>query len=237
VLVHPSSIDLSSRTLRRLSRQLAAHQREIGARWRRLPVGRQAALLALAHLRCGDTYAQLAAGFEIGIATVYRYVREAVEVLTAHAQALAQAMTTVRAKVYVILGGTLLPIDRPAHALPLGCPLCPGGGVGRCEGLDRGDGLVEDRVVEACEGDGESGEPRCEDLALVLGADRQSLLELGDDLFRRAAARLVRGLGGAHALFSIVITGFLVSILPLVAAFLLLQRYWKGGLATGAVKD
>jgi hypothetical protein len=27
------------------------------------------ALLALAHLRCGDTYAQLAAGFEIGIAT------------------------------------------------------------------------------------------------------------------------------------------------------------------------
>lgn len=44
--------------------------REIGTRWRRLPVGRQA-LLALAHLRCGDTYAQLATGFEIGIATVY----------------------------------------------------------------------------------------------------------------------------------------------------------------------
>ncbi|MEU9298453.1 transposase family protein [Streptomyces sp. NPDC048266] len=38
-------------------------------------------MLALAHLRCGNTYAQLAAGFGIGIATVYRYVREAVEVL------------------------------------------------------------------------------------------------------------------------------------------------------------
>jgi hypothetical protein len=36
------------------------------------PRGRQA-LLALAHLRCGDSYAQLAAGFGIGIATVFRY--------------------------------------------------------------------------------------------------------------------------------------------------------------------
>ncbi|MFD4556580.1 carbohydrate ABC transporter permease [Streptomyces sp. NPDC058469] len=45
------------------------------------------------------------------------------------------------------------------------------------------------------------------------------------------------GLGGAHALFSIVVTGSLVSVLPLVAAFLLLQRYWQSGLATGAVKD
>jgi hypothetical protein len=117
VLVHPSSIDLSSRTLRHLTRQLAAHRREIGTRWRRLPVGRQA-LLALAHLRCGDTYAQLAAGFEIGIATVYRYIREAVEVLAAQAQTLAEAMTTVRTKAYVILDGTLLPIDRIAADTP-----------------------------------------------------------------------------------------------------------------------
>jgi hypothetical protein len=49
----------------------------IGARWRRLSAARQT-LLALAPLRCGDTYAQLAAGF----ATVYRYIREAVEVLS-----------------------------------------------------------------------------------------------------------------------------------------------------------
>ncbi|MFI6495134.1 carbohydrate ABC transporter permease [Streptomyces sp. NPDC050564] len=45
------------------------------------------------------------------------------------------------------------------------------------------------------------------------------------------------GVGGAHALFSIVITGSLVSIRPLIAAFVLLQRYWQGGLATGSVKD
>lgn len=71
MLVYPSSIDPSSHTLRHLAGQLRARQHEIGTRWRRLPVGRQA-LLALAHLRCGDTYAQLAAGFGIGIATAYR---------------------------------------------------------------------------------------------------------------------------------------------------------------------
>lgn len=60
MLVHPSSIDLSSRTLRHLAGQPPDHRREIATRWRRLPVGCQA-LLALAHLRCGDTSPDLAA--------------------------------------------------------------------------------------------------------------------------------------------------------------------------------
>ncbi|MFF4349405.1 transposase family protein [Streptomyces sp. NPDC001530] len=117
MLVYPSSIDLSSRTLRYLTGQLAGRRREIGTRWRRLAAGRQA-LLTLAHLRCGDTYAQLAAGFSIGIATVYRYIREAVEVLTTLAPTLAEAMTTARTKAFVILDGTLLPIDRIAADTP-----------------------------------------------------------------------------------------------------------------------
>lgn len=82
VLVRPSSIDPSSRTLRFLTGQLAARHAKTGTRWRRLPAGRKA-LPALARLRCGDTYAQLAAGFGIGIATVCRYIREAVEALAA----------------------------------------------------------------------------------------------------------------------------------------------------------
>lgn len=86
----PSSIDLSSRTLRFLTGQLAAWRQEIGTRWRRLPAGRQA-LLALAHLWCGDTYTRLAAGFGIGIgiATVDRYIRETVEALAALTPSLA----------------------------------------------------------------------------------------------------------------------------------------------------
>ncbi|MFE3497314.1 transposase family protein [Streptomyces sp. NPDC059175] len=117
MLVYPSSIDLSSRTLRHLTEQLIIRQQEIGTRWRRLPVGRQA-LLVLAHLRCGDTYAQRASGFGIGVATVYRYIREAIEVLAALAPTLAKAMGTAQTKAFVILDGTLLPIDRIAADTP-----------------------------------------------------------------------------------------------------------------------
>lgn len=95
MLAYPSSIDLSSRTLCYLTRQLVVRRREIGTRWRRLPAGRQA-LLTLGHLRCGDTYTQLAAGFGIGVATVYRYIREAIEVLAALAPTLEQAMATLK---------------------------------------------------------------------------------------------------------------------------------------------
>jgi multiple sugar transport system permease protein len=42
--------------------------------------------------------------------------------------------------------------------------------------------------------------------------------------------------GGSQAVFSTVITGSFVSILPLVLAFLFLQRYWQSGLGTGGVK-
>jgi multiple sugar transport system permease protein len=41
---------------------------------------------------------------------------------------------------------------------------------------------------------------------------------------------------GSQALFSTVITGSLVSIVPLVLAFVFLQRYWQSGLSSGGVK-
>ena len=44
------------------------------------------------------------------------------------------------------------------------------------------------------------------------------------------------GGAGSQALFSTVITGSLLSIVPIVFAFLFLQRYWQSGLATGGVK-
>ncbi|QTE31190.1 carbohydrate ABC transporter permease [Pengzhenrongella sicca] len=42
--------------------------------------------------------------------------------------------------------------------------------------------------------------------------------------------------GGSKALFSSIVTGSFLSIIPLVIAFLFLQRYWQSGLASGAVK-
>ena len=105
-------------TLRFLARHLRQRRREIGSRWRRLPAGRQA-LLALAHLRGSDTYGQLAAAFKVGIATVYRYIREAVDVLATLAPTLEQAVSTAATKAFVILDGILLPIDRIAADRPL----------------------------------------------------------------------------------------------------------------------
>jgi multiple sugar transport system permease protein len=42
---------------------------------------------------------------------------------------------------------------------------------------------------------------------------------------------------GSQPVFNLVITGSLLTILPLLAAFLLLQRYWQSGLAAGSVKE
>ena len=117
VLVYPCGLDVSSRSLRFLAARLHEHRRRIGSRWRRLSVGRQA-LLTLAHLRNGTTYAQLAAGFRIGTSTAYRYIREAVDVLAALAPTLAEAVRAASRKAYVLLDGTLLPIDRIAADLP-----------------------------------------------------------------------------------------------------------------------
>lgn len=110
VLVYPSGLDLSSSTLRFLSGLLSARRRERGTRWRRLPADRQA-LLVLAHLHCGHTYTQLAAG--VGIVTVYRYLAEAVAILAALAPDLAAATGTRHAK--LPHAGLWLP---PSHGRP-----------------------------------------------------------------------------------------------------------------------
>jgi hypothetical protein len=102
---------VSSRALGLLADALRAHRNQRATRWRKLTAGRQA-LLVVAYLRKGETYADLACGFRIGTSTVYRYVREALALLTAMAPTLAQAIEVARGKAFVILDGTLLRIDR-----------------------------------------------------------------------------------------------------------------------------
>jgi multiple sugar transport system permease protein len=41
---------------------------------------------------------------------------------------------------------------------------------------------------------------------------------------------------GARPIYNLVITGSLLTIVPLVVAFLLLQRFWQSGLSAGSVK-
>ena len=71
------------------------HRKSIGSRWRRLNPGQQA-LLVLAYLRKGETFAELAAGFGIGTTTAWRYVEETVALLAARAPKLRQAVRDAR---------------------------------------------------------------------------------------------------------------------------------------------
>lgn len=54
----------------------------------------------------------------IGTTTVHRYITEAVEILASHAPTFTEAVKTASAKAFVILDGTLLPIDRIAADRP-----------------------------------------------------------------------------------------------------------------------
>ncbi|MGW7281423.1 carbohydrate ABC transporter permease [Streptomyces sp. NPDC054844] len=57
-------------------------------------------------------------------------------------------------------------------------------------------------------------------------------LTLGLDAWNKQAAT-----AGGEAVFNLVVTGSLLTIAPLIAAFLLLQKYWQSGLAAGSVKE
>ena len=108
---YPAGMTVSNRALIMLSDALRQNRATLGTRWRRLEAGQQA-LLVVAHLRKGETYPDLASGFGIGTTTVFRYIREALDVLAALAVTLRQAIEAARRKAFVILDGTLLRIDR-----------------------------------------------------------------------------------------------------------------------------
>jgi Helix-turn-helix of DDE superfamily endonuclease len=63
---------------------------------------------------------QLATGFGIGRTTAWRYVNETVELLAARAPRLRKAVQDAKraGHAYVILDGTLIPIDRVAAVGP-----------------------------------------------------------------------------------------------------------------------
>lgn len=115
MLSYPSGMSVSSRALNLLADTLRAHRGQRRTRWRKLTPGRQA-LLVVAYLRKGETYADLACGFGIGTSTVYRYIREALDLLAAMAPTLEQAIEVASRKAFVILDGTLLRIDRVGMA-------------------------------------------------------------------------------------------------------------------------
>jgi hypothetical protein len=119
MLFYPAALPLSRQTLTYVTGIIRRHRRQICSPCRKLSAGRQA-LLVLAYLRKGETFAGLAAGFGIGTATAWRYVAETVGLLAARSpkprKALARASQAGHA--YVVIDGTLIPIDRVAADRP-----------------------------------------------------------------------------------------------------------------------
>ena len=119
MLFYRAALPLSSRTLNFTAGLIRRHRKSIGSLCRKLNPGQQA-MLVLVYLRKGETFTELAAGFGVGLATAWRYVEETTALLAARAPKLRQAVRDAKraGHAYVIIDGTLIPIDRVAADRP-----------------------------------------------------------------------------------------------------------------------
>lgn len=113
MLFYRAVVDLSRSTLNYVAGIIRRHRKQIGSPWRRLNPGQQA-LLVLVYLRKGETYAEISAGFGVSGTTAWRYVEEAVRLLSARSPKLRQALRKAAKDglTHVILDGTLIHTDR-----------------------------------------------------------------------------------------------------------------------------
>jgi Helix-turn-helix of DDE superfamily endonuclease len=109
MLFYPAALPLSRQALDYTARLIGRHRRRIGSPWRKLNPGRQA-LLVLAYLRKGETFAELAAGFGIKPAAQKDANR-------AHARLLTRATAMPRP--------SWRRLSRSARRRETGCCTCP----------------------------------------------------------------------------------------------------------------
>jgi hypothetical protein len=119
MLFYRAALPLSSRTLNFTAAVVRRHLKATGSR-RRKPNPGQESLLVLVYLRKGETFDELAAGIGVGRTTAWRYVNEVVEPPAGRAPKLRQAVRDAKraGHAYVILDGTLIPVDRVARGRP-----------------------------------------------------------------------------------------------------------------------
>jgi DDE superfamily endonuclease/Helix-turn-helix of DDE superfamily endonuclease len=119
VLFYRAALPLSRSILTYTGGVIRRHRKTIGSAWRLLNPGQQA-LLVLVYLRKGETFAEIAAGFGVSTATAWRYVEETVALLTARSATLGQALRSAQkdGHAFVVIDGTLIPIDRVAADRP-----------------------------------------------------------------------------------------------------------------------
>ena len=141
MLFYRAALPLSSRTLTFVAGIIRRHRISIGSCWRKLNPGQQARLV-LVYLRKGETFAEIAAGFAVGTTTAWRYVQETVALLAARAPRLRKAVRDAKKAgyAYVVLDGTLIPINRVAADRPF------------CSGKHRKHGMNQ-QVIASPDGD------------------------------------------------------------------------------------
>jgi len=113
MLFYRASLPLSRQTLAYAAGVVGRHRKGIGSKGRALTPGMQA-LMVLVYLRKGETFEQLGAGFGVSTTTAWRYVDEAVALLSARSPKLHQALKKAKKDglLYLVLDGTLIPIGR-----------------------------------------------------------------------------------------------------------------------------
>ena len=168
MLFYRAALPLSPATLTYAAGIIRRHRKSIGSRWRRLNPGKQA-LLVLAYLRKGETFAQLAAGFAVGTTTAWRYVEETVALLAARAPKLRKYGSVI--SLWVEFGGeSALVVAAAGVALVEPAPVGP--------------------VVDVVDG-AQLGPERGDDQAVEQAADLG-----GGQRDRPAVAGIVPGIGG-----------------------------------------
>jgi len=119
VLFYRAALPLSHQTLISCPGWSVSTVGRIGSVWRALNPGQQA-LLVLVYLRKGEPFAEVGTGFGVSTTTCWRYVNETVELLVGRAPKLRAALRKAKREgmAYVIIDGTLIPIDRIAVDRP-----------------------------------------------------------------------------------------------------------------------
>ncbi|GAA1558933.1 transposase family protein [Actinomadura kijaniata] len=122
MLLYRASLPLSRSTLTYVTGIVRRHRDGLSGKDRALTPGMQA-LMVLVYLCKGETFAELGAGFGVSTTTAWRYVNETVTLLAARSPKLAQALRKAAADglPYLVLDGTLIPIDRVRADRPFSC--------------------------------------------------------------------------------------------------------------------
>jgi hypothetical protein len=107
VVTYRATLDLPDDLVSWLENLIATRRSELGGSWRKLTSFAQA-VMVLAHLARGDTFAQLAAHFGVSTDTAWRYVNEGIDVLAACAPDLARAVRAAGPQRRLLLDGTLI---------------------------------------------------------------------------------------------------------------------------------